>query len=131
MVRIIVLFFVLFTCVQINIQSQDTLNCEKVFRYYDDLLSDKLIFIWETPPSLKKCSNKIIEYLNKEISQLGLETIMVNMIIDTAGTPRCFRINQQLKLETKRVIIDKLKQLKFNPALQREKPVESIYTLKF
>jgi hypothetical protein len=130
MVRAIVLFFILFTCIQINVQSQDTLNCEKAFKYYEDLFSDKVIFIWDTAPSIKKCSNKNIESLHKEISQLGLETVIVSMIIDTTGTPKCFRINQSIKTETKRVIIDKLKQLKFNPALQKKKPVESIYTLK-
>ena len=66
MVKYCLLFYALFAFSLSNAQVQDTLNCEKIFRYYENLLSDKVIFIWETAPSLKKCSYEQLELLKKE-----------------------------------------------------------------
>ena len=130
MVKYYALLFKLFVCIQVCAQNQDTINCDKTFKYYEDLLSDKLITIWETAPSLKECSNKHIELLKSEIKRIEPKSIFVSIIIDTIGIPRCFKFYQELNADMKQKFIDGLKQIRFNPAIQKGNTVESIYTLK-
>ena len=131
MVKVIVLLFALLSMsIFVNAQT-DTLECKEYFTHYDTLLGESLIVIWETPPVLKKCSQKDINNL-KEFAreQINYEYILVDMIIDTGGVPVCFRFKQEVKKEIKKTLIDKLKLLRFTPALNKDKKVESIYTLK-
>lgn len=130
MVRICMLIFVIISCFQGKAQTHDTLNCEKTFKFYDELLGEELIVIWETPPSIKECSNETVSCLRNKTKQIGLQSIVVNMIIDTTGVPVCFKFNQELEPETEKLIIRKLKQVRFNPALQKGRGTESIYTLR-
>ncbi|MEN8251421.1 MAG: hypothetical protein ABFS32_21015, partial [Bacteroidota bacterium] len=68
--------------------------------------------------------------LRTKMKQIGLQSIVVNMIIDTMGVPVCFRFIQELEPETEKLIIKDLKQVQFNPALQAGEGTESIYTLR-
>ena len=115
MVKIIALFCVLSINLLVNAQV-DTLKCEESFTHYDTLLGENLIAIWETPPSLRK--------------QTSYECILVDMIIDSDGIPICFRFKQQIEPVIKAKLTDKLKLLRFKPAIIRNKRVESIYTIK-
>ncbi len=130
MAKIVVLFFTLSAGIFVNAQT-DTLNCKESFAHFDALLGENLIVIWEAPSSLKKCSQKDMSKL-KEFAkeQTKYEYILVDMIIDSEGIPICFRFNREIESEIKAKFIDKLKLFRFNPALQKGKGVESIYTLK-
>jgi len=130
MVRIIILFFALFANLQATAQTE-TSNCKQAFEHYDKLLGENLIFVWETPPSIKKCSHKSINVLSDLVTKhTNYEYIIVSIIIDSTGTPICFKFEPKVDSEIKIMFEEKLKQLNFNPALQREKGVESIYTIK-
>ena len=128
--NIILLFTLLSASIFVNAQT-DTLKCKEYFEHYDTLLGENLIVIWETPPILKKYSQKDISNI-KEFAreQINFDYTLLDMIIDTRGVPVCFRFKQEIKLETKEKLIDKLKMLRFSPALNKDKEVESIYTLK-
>lgn len=129
MVKIVILFCILSTILA-NAQV-DTLKCEESFAYYDTLLGDTPIVIWESPPSLKECSQKEIDTL-KEFARkhANYEYILIDMIIDSEGVPICFRFKQGIGPMIRAKFTDKLKLLRFNPALIRDKRVESIYTLR-
>lgn len=129
MVKFIALFCTLSTLLA-NAQV-DTLKCEESFAYYDTLLGDTPIVMWESPPSLKKCSQKEINTL-KEFARkhTNYEELLIDMIIDSEGVPICFRFKQGIEPVIKDKFTDKLKLLRFNPALIRNKRVESIYTLR-
>lgn len=130
MVKDIVLFFALSTSIFVNAQT-DSLKCEESFTHYDTLLGENLIVIWETPPILKKCSQKDVSKLKEFVKeQINYEHILVDMIIDSEGVPICFRFKQEIDSGIMAKLIDKLKLLRFKPALKRDKGVESIYTLK-
>ena len=62
--------------------------------------------------------------------QTSYECILVDMIIDSDGIPICFRFKQQIEPVIKAKLTDKLKLLRFKPAIIRNKRVESIYTIK-
>ena len=130
MVKIIALICVLSINLLVNAQV-DTLKCEESFTHYDTLLGENLIVIWETPPSLKECSGQDVDRL-KEFArkQTSNECILVDMIIDSDGIPICFRFKQQIEPVIKAKLTDKLKLLRFKPAIIRNKRVESIYTIK-
>ncbi len=130
MVKVITLFFVLSASICANAQV-DTVNCEDSFAHYDSLLGENLIVVWETPPSIKKCFQKDVSTLKDLVKkQTNYEYVLVDIIIDSKGKPICFRFKQEIKSEIKTMLIDKLKLLRFNPALQKGKGIESIYTLK-
>jgi hypothetical protein len=130
MVKFYLLLYALFTFSLSNAQVQDTLNCEKIFRYYENLLSDKVIFIWDTAPSLKKCSYEQLELLKKEAKNLKLEPVFIAVIIDSDGIPVCFKFYQRIASDKKQFLIDRLEKFRFNPAFQEGKAVESFYTFK-
>jgi hypothetical protein len=84
-----------------------------------------------SPPALKKCSQKDINKLKEFVrEQINYEYILVGLIIDSEGIPICFRFKQEIESEMKAKLTDKLKLLRFKPALQRGKGVESIFTIK-
>ena len=60
----------------------------------------------------------------------GLQYILVTMIIDSDGIPNCLKFRPELESVIKKKFSDQLKLLRFKPALQKGKKVESIYTLK-
>ena len=43
----------------------DTIICDEYFNNIDTLLGKNLIVIWDTPPSLKECSQKNVDKLEK------------------------------------------------------------------
>lgn len=130
MVRIVALFCVLSTNILVNAQV-DTLKCEESFTHYDTLLGENLIVIWETPPSLKECSQKDVDTLEEFVrKQTNYDYILIDMIIDSEGIPICFRFKQEIEPVIKVKLTDKLKLLRFKPALIQDKRVESIYTIK-
>ena len=130
MVKIIALFCVLSINLLVNAQV-DTLKCEESCTHYDTLLAENLIAIWVTPPSLKECCGQDVDRL-KEFArkQTSYECILVDMIIDSDGIPIWFRFKQQIEPVIKAKLTDKLKLLRFKPAIIRNKRVESIYTIK-
>jgi len=130
MVKYCLLFCALFTFSLSNAQVQDTLNCEKIFRYYENLLSDKVIFIWETAPCLKKCSYEQLELLKRDMKNLELKPIFIAVIIDSDGIPICFKFYQKIASDKKQILIDRLEKFRFTPAFQKGKAVESMYTFK-
>ena len=130
MVKNIVLILTLFASTLANAQT-DAYKCEEYFAHYDTLLGENLIVIWETPPILKKCSHKEIGKLEKLVSkQESYEYILADMIIDSEGVPICFRFKQEVETKIKSELIEKLKLLRFKPAMRDGKRVESIYTIK-
>lgn len=130
MVKIIISLLILFVSIQVSGQT-DTLSCEDSFEYYDTTLGEKLIVIWDTPPSIKKCSLKNVETLRRITKDFtNKEYILVDMIIDSIGKPKCYRFHQKLKPANKAIFVDELKKLRFKPAQQKGKGIESIYTLK-
>lgn len=130
MVKIVMLFLALSTSIFVNAQT-DTLICEGYFTHYDALFGENLIVIWETPPTLKRCFQKNVDKLKEYAREhINYEYILVDIIIDSEGIPICFRFKQEIELEIKAMFIDELKLLRFKPALQKKKGVESVYTLK-
>lgn len=130
MVRIVTLLLVLFVNGQMSAQT-DALNCEDSFEYYDRLLGENLIVVWDTPPSIKKCSQKNINTLRELMEKhINKEYALVDIIIDSKGRPKCYRFHQKLKPENRAILIDELQKLGFKPAQQKGEGVESIYTLK-
>lgn len=130
MVKNLILFLTLLTSILANAQT-DTLKCEEHFAYYDTLLGEYLIILWETPPILQKYSQKEISNLKKFVEKLGrYEYILVDMLIDSKGVPICFRFKQEIETKIKSKFIAKLKLLRFKPAMRKNKGIESIYTLK-
>ncbi len=130
MVKIVALFCVLSTNFLANTQV-DTIKCEESFTHLDTLLGENLIVIWETPPSLKECSQKDLVMLEEFArNQINYEYIFIDMIIDSEGVPICFRFKQEIEQINRVKITDKLKLLRFNPALIQDKRLESIYTIK-
>ena len=129
--KIVALFCALSANILVNAQV-DTLRCKEYFTHYETLFGENLIVIWETPPLLKECSQKNIDELEKFVrEQTSYEYILVNMIIDSEGVPVCFRFGQEIESEIKTKLTDKLKLVRFKPALIRgDEKVESIYTLK-
>lgn len=130
MVKYYLLLFTLFVCLQLNAQNQDTLNCVETFKYYEDLLSDKVIFIWDTAPALKECTNKYLELVKNDVKQLNMESIAISVIIDSIGIPRCFKFYHEIDNDIKQTLLDNLKKIRFTSARQKGKAVESIYTFK-
>lgn len=130
MVKFIVLFFTLSTCITANAQV-DTLKCKCRFTRYDKLLGENLIVLWETPPALKECSQKDVNSLKESVrDKLNYDYILVDIIVDSEGIPICFRFKQDIKSEFRAKLIEKLKLLRFKPALVKGNAVESIYTIK-
>lgn len=129
MVKIGMLFLMAILCTHVIAQS-DTLYCKESFEYYDSIQSNKLIVIWDIPPSVEECSQKDIVLLNDLVKEAGIEYIIVDMIIDSLGRPVCFRIAPKLEPDLRNILIEKLRLLRFTPALQKGKEVESTYTLK-
>lgn len=130
MVTIVALFCVLSTNILVNAQV-DTLKCEETFTHYDTLLGENLIVIWETPPSLKECSQKDVDTLEEFVRKhTNYEYILIDIIIDSEGVPICFRFKQEIEPVIKDKLTDKLKLLRFKPALIQDKRVMSIYTIK-
>lgn len=130
MVKIIVLILTLFASTFVIAQT-DANKCEENFAHYDTLLGENLIVIWETPPILKECSGKELGKLEKLVSKLErYEYILADLIIDSEGVPICFRFKPEVEKKTKSELIEKLKLLRFEPAMREGKGVESIYTIK-
>lgn len=126
----IALFCVLSTSILANAQI-DTLKCEEFFTHYDTLLGENLIVLWETPSSLKGCSQKVVDTLEDFArKQTNYKYILIDIIIDSEGVPICFRFRQEIEPVIKVKLTDKLRLLRFKPALIKDKRVESIYTLK-
>ncbi len=108
----------------------DTLECEKYFEYYESLLEDRVIIIWETPPSINIYSQEKINVIQSIIKTYTCyEYLVVRLIIDPEGVPICYRFNEKLRPDIKKRLIDKLRELRFNPAQQRGRGVISIYSL--
>ncbi len=126
------IMFLLFLSMSLFANGQtDTLKCKEYFAYYEALLGEGVISIWERTPILKESSQKHIYNLKKITKkQTNYEYIFISMIIDIEGIPVCFRFEQEVEMEIKDVIIAELKLLRFIPALSGNKEVESIYTLK-
>jgi hypothetical protein len=130
MVKVILLLIALSTSIFVNAQT-DSLKCGEFFTHYDTLMGENLIVIWETPPTLKKCSQIDLSILKEFVKEkTNYEHLFVDMIIDSEGVPICFRFKQEIDSRVMAKLIDKLKLLRFKPALKRDKGVGSIYTLK-
>jgi hypothetical protein len=130
MVKTVALLCILSTHILVNAQV-DTLKCKEYFTYYDTLLGENLIVIWETPPVLKKCFQKDVDMLKEIVrKQTNCKYILIDMIIDSEGLPICFRFMQEIEPAIKTKLTDKLKSVRFKPALIRDKGVMSIYVLK-
>lgn len=130
MVRVFILTLMLFVNPFVNAQT-DTLDCDKSFKYYDNLLGENLIVVWDTPPSIKKCSQKNVRALKELVKKhTHYSCVIVEMIINHRGKPICFRFKPKLREKIKEIFIEELKKLDFKPAKQGEKEIESIYMFR-
>ncbi len=130
MVKVILLFFILSTSIFVNAQT-DSFKCGEFFTHYDTLMGENLIVIWETPPTLKKCSQKNVRALKELVKKhTHYSCVIVEMIINHRGKPICFRFKPKLREKIKEIFVEELKKLDFKPAKQGEKEIESIYMFR-
>lgn len=114
----------------INYQ-QDTINCDHVYKYFHSITENELVWLWETPP---QCLNRdsipnFIYYPDCAIKK-GIEgTVIIELIIDENGQPRCPKILKSLCEEIDNEAIRVVDSLEFLPAFQGNEPVMSFITL--
>lgn len=117
---------------KLQAQNKDTLSCEKKIDRYEKLSSEYLIMMWEKYPVITKCSWHYKFIIEEQLKKLGYkEFIILSMIIDKTGVPICVKVDTKMKLVDKQYLIMEVKKLKFEPAEQNGKPVESYTPMHF
>ena len=125
---------VLFIGLTINVQAQtiDTFRNEKKIEYYEKLFSEYLVVMWERMPVLTNCSWKQKFVIEEQLKKLGYnEFIILSIIIDKTGIPIYIKVDTKMKPEDKQYLIKEVEKLRFNPAIQNGKPVESFSPMHF
>ncbi|MEA1897896.1 MAG: energy transducer TonB [Bacteroidota bacterium] len=124
------IFKIVFLTITINAQSDST-NCEGLYEYFHSITENELIWLWETPP---QCLNRdsissFIVYPVKALKD-GIEgTVILELIIERNGKPRCPKILRSIHEDIDNEALRLVKYLDFAPALQGNEPVMSFITL--
>lgn len=133
MVRNIFLLIV-FIASTLNLRAQvnDSISCDTQFRHFNSVMNEKLIIMWDEAPSIQQSSKELIVSIRDSINKLGIQPFIVEIIVDSIGSPLCVRfLGGGLKADDKSALKQKLKKIRFNPAIQNNHKVKSIYILKF
>ena len=70
--------------------------------------------------------------IEEQLKKLGYnEFIILSIIIDKTGIPIYIKVDTKMKPEDKQYLIKEVEKLRFNPAIQNGKPVESFSPMHF
>ncbi|QZT37288.1 hypothetical protein K5X82_19010 [Halosquirtibacter xylanolyticus] len=100
--------------------------CSKRFEYFDSLSLEDGMY-WDVEPKVEDSSKPFIGLLKRTVIENGYRDLDVDVILSRDGKPVCFRYNQDIKHELQTMIEVNFKRVKFEPAIKRNRFVESIY----
>ena len=92
--------------------------CDSVYAHFEELMSNQLIMLWETPPDFKEHTD-----VYKIRMLLTRYNCAVKLVVDTLDTPKCIKFLPEIDPFVAESIINEIKECNFSAASVRNKIV--------
>ncbi len=92
--------------------------CDSVYAHFEELMSNQLIMLWETPPDFKEHTD-----VYKIRMLLTRYNCAVKLVVDTLDTPKCIKFLPEIDPFVAESIINEIKECNFSAASVRNKKV--------